>query len=833
MKEKVGLAMRKSSLALFAALTAAPVVAQAAPMPCPASPPYTNCLKDDVMYLDGAEMVDGRTLASCPPAGGTPPRMGPDKNDCDVNYVGAVKKAIELATAWGGGPQGGWDQFVIWGQQLAPATNPPGPLFYRDGYIEGMSPGTNEVANIGLEMSPKPPGRPLVGWIQMGSTAQAPANPASGAYSACGRAPRTALDTPPAQPIPALCFPTFYTYFDSLAQATGAIYGPYLKGNPMAMGAAGQLAVAPLSKAGIVKADRTSTDSGVMPRVWNSLINTRGSIFGGNTFRDNGNGTYETTQPMPFYGINVPYAAARGAGVAISGTRLLRFQPLDLYVMGFLPGNAPELATTQAFLALNANQVYRPATTSFNANVGPEMGQRQGVSIRPSTTPAPELKMADIVTWNGGERQPNYDTARHFLRQLWIVVTKPQALIDEAASAAQKADPKMLMDYQTATNRQLDTVTTWRHQFPAYFYMLTQYRGRVITTYDGVEDNSYWEFGAPADDKVGWQVNGATAEFPDPFVIPNSSEIRNAVRFTQVSPNGGIHTSGTPYPVRVTGAKLTTPYNSVTVRMRIPPGAGIAPGKAVATLAFDNGPAIRIPTNCGNPAKAGCKQETFLIPDGKWRTYSATLDDPAFTAGTFTGLTFSPSSEAFNSRDPASEYIEVDFVRVGNVPSARDADLQAVRCDKCSGFLPAAECDATSPPAMGKMALGCSQKQPYDKVRVPRSDGFIDSEDNCPTTFNPLQEDGNEDGVGDACEDFDGDSIENAADNCPTTTNSRQRDQNGDGIGDVCDPTYVASSGCFLQPEALGGRMIAGSGTLVIGLLGAVVGLLALRRRRR
>lgn len=62
------------------------------------------------------------------------------------------------------------------------------------------------------------------------------------------------------------------------------------------------------------------------------------------------------------------------------------------------------------------------------------------------------------------------------------------------------------------------------------------------------------------------------------------------------------------------------------------------------------------------------------------------------------------------------------------------------------------------------------------------SDTIINSEDNCPCSYNPTQMDTDRDGVGDVYGD------ENGCDNCPSVSNPADMDNNGDGVtGDASD----------------------------------------------
>ncbi len=77
-------------------------------------------------------------------------------------------------------------------------------------------------------------------------------------------------------------------------------------------------------------------------------------------------------------------------------------------------------------------------------------------------------------------------------------------------------------------------------------------------------------------------------------------------------------------------------------------------------------------------------------------------------------------------------------------------------------------------------------------------DGIPDEFDNCPSVFNPEQENADSDGTGDSCDictDTDGDGYGNPGfpantcpeDNCPYAYNPGQDDGDGDGSGDSCD----------------------------------------------
>jgi hypothetical protein len=80
-----------------------------------------------------------------------------------------------------------------------------------------------------------------------------------------------------------------------------------------------------------------------------------------------------------------------------------------------------------------------------------------------------------------------------------------------------------------------------------------------------------------------------------------------------------------------------------------------------------------------------------------------------------------------------------------------------------------------------------SQNNPHYIIADTDSDGVPDISDNCVSVGNTNQQDINNNGRGDACDDFDQDGVINSKDNCPDNPNRDQRDTDSDGVGDVCD----------------------------------------------
>ena len=560
---------------------------------------------------------------------------------------------------------------------------------------------------------------------------------------------------------------------------------------------------------------------------WSLYLHNFGQMMYGGNWRDDGNGTFYATTPVP-------------------GTR-----PLDRYLWGLIP---PQMVKPVWLVDTSQQQCTpKPETLTgistdcpdktleeFDLCLDPPYRRASDGECAPykasdvqnpryvrATGVKKFVTISDIIAANG-KRDPDYTRSPKTMSQLFVLVTGSNTGLE-------------------LNQTSLDRMNLLRRVYNRYIYNATGHMLRNINTFDGADDSPLWEWGGAPEWEGETELEGwAAVELGKPL----------ALKAGQLE----LHLKGKTSGITRANVRIHGPlYDTLQVVMTVPKPKG---GEAkllhgAFVLKSDTGEKrVKFPVYADGLKKTvavhaphkllraeSCQKSRCVVvcryhgktrPAGKKEGWY--LSCPGDTGAEDEVLVKEGECQDEEGNTTCGPYCSGPGTDVVLGPQASEGWY-----DSCESELDGSYHTITLLPVTGEEAATLQGPVLVDRIDVFRAQEMLDQDheflkenaekdwdgdslvnafDNCPTVANADQIDSNDDEKGDACGDYDSDGVMNALDNCPTTINSLQQDEDADGIGDACDPDHDAG-GCSVSPRS----------SAPLGLAALLLLLVILRRR--